>query len=86
MTFDDLINYQVSVRVPYEETYRGYLIRSVPSPSSGGLTLLEDAQDDRAVSHRRCEAGLRFRLDLKTLHVMAEALRIGFADRGRLDG
>src|SRR5688572_30992793 len=30
MTLTDLANYEVSVRTPYEGTYRGYTIRSVP--------------------------------------------------------
>jgi gamma-glutamyltranspeptidase / glutathione hydrolase len=81
MTRDDLLNYQVNVRVPYEETYRGYLIRSVPSPSSGGLTLLEMLKMIERFPIGDAKQGYGFG-STKTLHVMAEALRIGFADRG----
>jgi gamma-glutamyltranspeptidase / glutathione hydrolase len=81
MTLADLANYEVSVRVPYEEKYRGYIVRSVPSPSSGGLTLLGMLKMIERFPIGDASRGYGFG-STKTLHVMAEALRIGFADRG----
>jgi gamma-glutamyltranspeptidase / glutathione hydrolase len=80
MTLADLANYQVSVRAPYEGTYRGYIIRSVPSPSSGGLTLLMMLKMIERFPIGDAAQGYGFG-STRTLNVMAEALRIGFADR-----
>jgi gamma-glutamyltranspeptidase/glutathione hydrolase len=80
MTLADLANYQVSVRTPYEATYRGYTIRSVPSPSSGGLTLLMMLKMLERFPIGDAAQGYGFG-SARTLNVMAEALRIGFADR-----
>ena len=80
MTVADLANYQVNVRTPYEETYRGYIIRSVPSPSSGGLTLLMMLKMIERFPIGDAAQGFGFGAT-RTLNVMAEALRIGFADR-----
>jgi gamma-glutamyltranspeptidase/glutathione hydrolase len=80
MTIADLANYQVNVRAPYEETYRGYIIRSVPSPSSGGLTLLMMLKMIERFPIGDAAQGFGFGAT-RTLNVMAEALRIGFADR-----
>ena len=80
MTLADLANYQVNVRVPYEATYRGFIIRSVPSPSSGGLTLLMMLKMIERFPIGDAAQGFGFGAT-RTLNVMAEALRIGFADR-----
>jgi gamma-glutamyltranspeptidase/glutathione hydrolase len=40
LTRADLAGYQVKVREPVCDTYRGYRVCGVPPPSSGGLTLL----------------------------------------------
>jgi gamma-glutamyltranspeptidase/glutathione hydrolase len=80
MTTADLANYQVDVRQPYEGTYRGYIIRSVPSPSSGGLTLLMMLKMIERFPIGDAEQGYGFG-STRTLNVMAEALRIGFAER-----
>jgi gamma-glutamyltranspeptidase / glutathione hydrolase len=80
MTLADLASYEVSVRKPYEATYRGYVIRSVPSPSSGGLTLLEMLKMIERFPIGDAGQGFGFG-STRTVNVMAEALRIGFADR-----
>ncbi len=53
MTCDDLAGYQAAIRQPLEGEYRGYRVRSVPPPSSGGLALAADAEDAGALSDRR---------------------------------
>jgi len=78
MTLEDLTNYEVKFREPIRGTYRGYEIVSMPPPSSGGLTLLQmlkilEAYDIRALGHNTTQ----------TLHLMIEAMRIAYADRGK---
>ena len=41
MTLADLENYQAAVRVPTVGTYRGYTIKAMSSPSSGGLAMIQ---------------------------------------------
>ena len=41
MTYADLENYQPAMRAPVEGTYRGYRIKAVAPPSSGGLTVIQ---------------------------------------------
>lgn len=78
MTLEDLANYEVKFREPIRGTYRGYEIVSMPPPSSGGLTLLQmlkilEAYDIHALGHNTTQ----------TLHLMIEAMRIAYADRGK---
>ncbi|KAF2958687.1 gamma-glutamyltranspeptidase [Thermotoga sp. Ku-13t] len=78
MTLEDLANYEVKFREPIRGTYRGYEIVSMPPPSSGGLTLLQmlkilEVYDIHALGHNTTQ----------TLHLMIEAMRIAYADRGK---
>ncbi|MEO6362166.1 MAG: gamma-glutamyltransferase, partial [Caldimonas sp.] len=41
MTFADLEAYRPSIRAPIEGTYRGYQIKAMSPPSSGGLTVIQ---------------------------------------------
>ena len=41
MTLADMANYQAVVRAPIAGTYRGYQIKAVAQPSSGGLTMIQ---------------------------------------------
>jgi gamma-glutamyltranspeptidase len=41
MTLDDLENYDVAIRRPVADTYRGYTIKGMGLPSSGALTVLQ---------------------------------------------
>jgi gamma-glutamyltranspeptidase/glutathione hydrolase len=41
MTLADLENYQAVIRQPMEGMYRGYLVKAVAPPSSGGLTVIQ---------------------------------------------
>ena len=77
MTLQDLKDYKVLVREPVSGTYRGYRIYSVPPASSGGthivelLNILENFPMDR-MGHNKAQS----------LHVMAEAMKLVYADRG----
>jgi len=41
MTLDDLDQYNVKVRQPIVDDYRGWTVKSMSSPSSGGLTVIQ---------------------------------------------
>ena len=74
MTARDLRNYNVQVREPISSTYRSYQIATFPPPSSGGVHVMQ-------------MLNILERFDLKEmqpadrLHVIAEAMKLAFADR-----
>ncbi len=77
MTFEDVSNYQTVDRTPVRTTYRGYEIVGFPPPSSGGV-------------HVAQVLNILEQFDLKQLyddepakmyHVVAEAMKLAFADR-----
>lgn len=80
-TLDDFANYEVMEYAPVSGTYRGYQIYSSPLPSSGGthivqaLNIMENF-DIAALGHNSTE----------TLHIMAEAFKMAFFDRGKYMG
>jgi len=80
MTLADLEAYEAAVRVPIEGTYRGYRIKSMPSPSSGALTVLQVLKMLERFPIGDAAAGYGF-ASPATANVMAEAMRIAFADR-----
>ncbi len=81
ITLDDLNNYRAVVRAPVHGTYRGYDIFSMPPPSSGGvhviqlLNILED-YPIAFLGHNTAD----------TIHLMAEAMKLAYADRSRYLG
>ena len=78
ITKDDLAGYRALVRRPVHGTYRGHDIYSMPPPSSGGvhlvqiLNLLEDYP-----------LGFLGHNSADTIHVMAEAMKLAYADRAK---
>jgi gamma-glutamyltranspeptidase/glutathione hydrolase len=74
MTAEDLARYRVVEREPVRSTYRGYEIIGMPPPSSGGVHV---GQILNVLEH----------FDLPKLsavdraHVIAEAMKLAFADR-----
>jgi gamma-glutamyltranspeptidase/glutathione hydrolase len=76
MTARDLANYRAVEREPVRGTYRGYTIVSMPPPSSGGAHIIEilNILEGFPVS----EQGLN---SAASLHEMAEAEKLAFADR-----
>jgi gamma-glutamyltranspeptidase/glutathione hydrolase len=81
ITLNDLANYDVKVRTPLRGTYRGYEIVGMPPSSSGGVTLIQMLNllegFDLSVTPRR---------DAKTIHLLAETMRIGFYNRAKYLG
>ena len=80
MTYEDLANYDAKIRVPTQATYRGYTIKSMSPPSSGGLTISQMLQMLERFPIGDASQGFGFG-STRTVNVMAEAMRIAFADR-----
>lgn len=80
MTTRDLKDYDVVIREPIWGEYRGFRIASMSPPSSGGLTMIHALKLIERFPIGDTSQGFGFG-KAKTLHVMAEALRIIWADR-----
>lgn len=80
MTLADLADYEATVRAPVEGKYRGFTIKAMNSPSSGGLTLIQMLKMVERFPLSDASQGFGFG-STRTLNVMAEAMRIAFADR-----
>ena len=80
MTEGDLAEYNVVIREPIIDHYRGYTIASMSPPSSGGLTMIQALKMIERFPLGDASAGFGFG-KANTLHVMAEAMRLAFADR-----
>ena len=81
VTAGDLKSYHVVEREPVRGSYRGYEIVSMPPPSSGGIHLIEmlnilEGSAIAASGHNSAE----------TLHLMAETMKLAFADRSEYLG
>lgn len=74
MTAEDFANYHLMVREPVRGTYRGAEIVSFPPPSSGGVHVIEILN-----MLERFELGQLDETD--RVHVIAEAMKLAFADR-----
>jgi len=81
ISIQDLADYQARWREPVRGTYRGYEIISMPPPSSGGAVLIETLN----ILEGFDLAGLGYHSD-ETVHIMAEAMRLSFADRAAFMG
>lgn len=80
MTLADLEAYQAVVRAPVEGSYRGYKVKSMGPPSSGALTVLQILKMLERFPLGDTAQGYGFG-SVKTLNVMADAMRLAFADR-----
>ena len=80
MTLADLEAYQPAIRKPVEGTYRGWKIKSMGPPSSGALTILQILKQLERFPIADVSQGYGFG-SVKTLNVMAESMRLAFADR-----
>jgi gamma-glutamyltranspeptidase/glutathione hydrolase len=81
MTLADLEAYQPATRAPIEGTYRGYRIKSMAPPSSGALTVIQILKMLERLPLGDASKGFGFG-SVNTLNVMADAMRLAFADRG----
>jgi gamma-glutamyltranspeptidase / glutathione hydrolase len=80
MTYADLEAYQPATREPTSGTYRGYVIKAMSPPSSGGLTLIQMLKMLERFPLGDAGQGFGFG-SVKTATAMADAMRIAFADR-----
>lgn len=80
MTMADLAAYEATRRAPVSGTYRGWTIKGMDSPSSGGLTVIQMLKMIERFPIGDAAAGFGFG-SANTLNVMAEAMRTAFADR-----
>jgi gamma-glutamyltranspeptidase/glutathione hydrolase len=81
VTLDDLAKFQAIERDPIHGTYRGYDVYGPPPPSSGGTCLvmmLNILENFDLKKHDRYSP--------QTLHLMAESMRLAYADRARFLG
>ncbi len=76
MTLEDLASYHAVEREPVRGTYRGHQIVSMPPPSSGGVHIIEIANILEGFPLR--EQGFN---SAQTIHEMAEAEKLAYADR-----
>lgn len=77
MTLDDLASYEAKWREPLVGDYRGSEVVAMPPPTSGGVATLQMLE----ILEGYDLAG-QGRYSTDTLHQMAEAEKIAFADRG----
>ena len=76
MTTDDLAGYRALEREPVRGTYRGHTIVSMPPPSSGGVHVIELLNILEGFPLAAQGA-----LSAATIHDMAEAEKLAYADR-----
>ncbi|MBD97231.1 gamma-glutamyltransferase [bacterium] len=76
ITLADLRNYQSVVREPLHIQYRGQNIYTMPLPSSGGLIMAQILKLIEPFPLKTWGAN-----SAKTIHAMAEAMQLAYADR-----
>jgi len=74
LDFGDFRNYQIKLREPIIFTYRGYTLTGFPPPSSGGIHVAQILNILESFDLKGADEDLR-------LHLIAEALKLAFADR-----
>jgi gamma-glutamyltranspeptidase/glutathione hydrolase len=74
ITAEDFANYHIALREPVRGTYRGTEIVSFPPPSSGGVHVLEILNLLENFDLAKLDEPTR-------VHVIAEAMKLAFADR-----
>jgi gamma-glutamyltranspeptidase/glutathione hydrolase len=85
MSLADLANYNVAQRQPLMGTYRGYTVATMPPPSSGGITALQQLKMLEQFPMGDKTKGFGFG-EKNTLHVLIEGMRLSFADRNTYEG
>lgn len=76
ITMEDLATYRVLERIPIRGSYRGYEIVAMPPASSGGIALVQMLNLLEGFDVQGAGFG-----SAKNVHLLAEALKIAFADR-----
>jgi len=81
ITTEDLAAYRAVERQPLRGTYRGLQVITAPPASAGGATLLNMLNILEQFDLKPMGAG-----SAQSLHVMAETMKLGYADRRRYLG
>jgi gamma-glutamyltranspeptidase / glutathione hydrolase len=76
LTIDDFRDYEAVVRKPVRGDYRGYEIVSMPPPSSGGVHIVQILNTLEGFPIGFLGPG-----GAETIHFMAEAMKLAYADR-----
>ncbi|KYH25489.1 gamma-glutamyltranspeptidase [Halalkalicoccus paucihalophilus] len=82
MTTEDLCRYKATINEPVQGCYRGAEVYSMPPPSSGGLTVIQ-------ILNLLAGFDLGETYDVRSgtkYHLLAEAMRLAYADRGEYMG
>ena len=81
ITLEDLKAYRAVVREPVSGSYRGYDIASMPPPSSGGVHLIQilNILEGFPIAYLGHNGA-------STIHLMAEAMKLAYADRSKFLG
>eukprot|EP01022_Parablepharisma_sp_SALTPOND_P015179 TRINITY_DN2121_c0_g1_i1.p5 TRINITY_DN2121_c0_g1~~TRINITY_DN2121_c0_g1_i1.p5 ORF type:complete len:587 (-),score=258.57 TRINITY_DN2121_c0_g1_i1:13143-14903(-) len=81
ITAADLKNYKVVERVPVTGNYRGYEVMSMPPPSSGGVHIIQMMNILERYPLKQYGAD-----SAQTIHLMAETMKLAYADRSEYLG
>jgi len=81
ITKKDLKNYRAIIREPVRGTYRGYDIYSMTTPSSGGSHIIQILNILEGFP-----IGILGHNSAQTIHLMAEAMTLAYADRSKYMG
>jgi gamma-glutamyltranspeptidase/glutathione hydrolase len=81
LTIDDFRGYEGVVRAPVRGSYRDYEIASMPPPSSGGVHVVQILNILEGFPIGFLGAG-----GAETIHLMAEAMKLAYADRSEYLG
>ncbi len=81
ITLEDLASYRAIERQPVVGTYRGYRVYSTPPASAGGATLINMLNILEHFELKPLRAS-----SAAALHIMAETMKLGYADRYRALG
>jgi gamma-glutamyltranspeptidase/glutathione hydrolase len=76
MTVEDLSGYEAKAREPVRGDYRGYEVVSMPPPSSGGTHIVQILNILEGFP-----IGWTGHNSAETIHLMAEAMKLAYADR-----
>lgn len=76
ITMDDLKKYTIVEREPVKGTYRGYEVLSMPPPSSGGIHIIQIMNMLERYPLKAYGAN-----SAQTIHLMAETMKLAYADR-----
>ena len=81
ITLDDLARYRTVERAPVRGTYRGFEIAGCPPPTGGGIHLIQMLNVLEGFDVAALGAGT-----VDAIHLLAEAMKIAFADRDAVTG